>query len=369
MAFNAIPEIIDAMRQGEMVIVVDDEARENEGDLIMAASMARPQDINFMTQYGRGLVCLTLTRERCRQLSLPLMVGNTDESRATNFTVSIEASEGVTTGISAYDRAHTIRTAVAPNALPTDLKQPGHVFPIMAQPGGVLTRAGHTEAGCDLARLADLEPAAVIVEILNEDGTMARRADLESFALRHGLKLSTIEDLIRYRLEHEQTVRQVAACSMDSDYGEFRLLAFEDVINHGIHLALVKGDISPHVPVLVRVHIENTLCDVLAARSFQCHWPIRKAMQRIAEERCGVAVLLRMPTSAVSMVRQIQELQSETAQVGDDKADRVEDQRTLGIGSQILADLGVGQMRLLSAPKRYPGLGGFGLEIVEYVQD
>jgi 3,4-dihydroxy 2-butanone 4-phosphate synthase/GTP cyclohydrolase II len=368
MAFNSIPEIIDAIRQGHMVIIVDDEARENEGDLVMGASMARPQDINFMTQYGRGLVCLTLTRERCRQLNLPLMVGHTDESRATNFTVSIEASEGVTTGISAYDRAHTIRTAVAPNALPADLKQPGHVFPVMAQPGGVLTRAGHTEAGCDLARLADLEPAAVIVEILNEDGTMARRADLETFALRHKLKIGTIEDLIRYRLEHEQTVRQVAAGSMESEYGEFKLLAYEDIISHGVHLALVKGEISPDAPVLVRVHIENTLCDVLAARSLLCHWPMRKAMQRIAEAPCGVAVLLRIPNLAADIVRQIQELQSEAA-LDDDKADRVEDQRMLGIGSQILADLGVGQMRLLSAPKRYPGLGGFGLEIVEYVQD
>lgn len=367
--FDSIPDIVDDMRRGQMVIIVDDEARENEGDLVMAASMARPQDINFMTHHGRGLVCLTLTRERCRQLNLPLMVGHTGESRATNFTLSIEASEGVTTGISAYDRAHTIRTAVAPNAGASDLKQPGHVFPIMAQPGGVLTRAGHTEAGCDLARLADLEPAAVIVEILNEDGSMARRADLETFAHRHNLKIGTIEDLIRYRLEHEKTVRQVAASQLDSEYGEFRLLAYEDMIGHGIHLALVKGEISPPVPTLVRVHIENTLCDVLAARGAQCHWPMHKAMRRISKEACGVAVLLRMPGSGASIIEQIQNLRFESARESESRADRLDDQRTLGIGSQILADLGVRQMRLLSHPKRYPGLGGFGLEIVEYVQD
>ncbi len=369
MPFDTIPDIIADIRQGRMVIIVDDEARENEGDLVMAASLVRPQDVNFMAHHGRGLICLTLTRERCRQLSLPLMVGNTDEYRATNFTVSIEASEGVTTGISAYDRAHTIRTAVAPNAAPGDLKQPGHIFPLMAQPGGVLTRAGHTEAGCDLARLADLEPASVIVEILNEDGSMARRVDLEGFARRHELKMGSIEDLIRYRLEHEKTVRRVADGELDTDCGKFRLVAYEDIIGRGIHLALVKGEVSPHEPMLVRVHIESTLCDVLSARSLQCHWPLRSAMRRIAEEGRGVAVLLRIPAPAHDIIKQIEELQSEAALDDDDQADRLEHQRTLGIGSQILVDLGVKQMRLLSTRKRYHGLGGFGLEIADYIPD
>ncbi len=369
MRFDSIPDIIDDLRAGKMVIVVDDEVRENEGDLLMAASMVRPQDINFMAQHGRGLVCLTLTRERCRQLNLPLMVGNESEQRSTNFTLSIEASEGVTTGISAYDRAHTIRTAVAPNAAPADLRQPGHIFPIMAQPGGVLNRAGHTEAGCDLARLTDLEPAAVIVEILNEDGSMARRADLEKFGARHGLRIATIEDLIRYRLEHEKTVRRVAESAIATHFGDFRLVAYEDVIGRGVHLALVKGEIASRQPVLVRVHIENTLCDVLSATTSRCHWPMQAAMRRIAEEGRGVAVLLRIPAPAGDILRQIRRLSRATAVEDDDRADHVEDHRTLGIGSQILADLGVRQMRLLGAPKRYHGLGGFDLEILETIPD
>jgi 3,4-dihydroxy 2-butanone 4-phosphate synthase/GTP cyclohydrolase II len=369
MAFDSIPDVIEDLRRGKMVIVVDDEARENEGDLLMAASLVRPQDVNFMARHGRGLVCLTLTRERCRQLNLPLMVGSTDESRTTNFTVSIEAREGVTTGISAYDRAYTIRTAVAPDAKPGDLRQPGHVFPLMAQPGGVLTRAGHTEAGCDLARLADLEPAAVIVEILNEDGSMARRNDLERFAQRHGLRIGTIEDLIRYRLEHEKTVRHAAAGSLDTEYGKFKLHAYEDTIAHGIHLALVKGDIRSGGPVLVRVHIENTLCDVLLARCARYHWPIHKAMRRIAEEGRGVAVLLRIPTPAQDIIRQVEASESAAVIEDQDQGVGLEHQRTLGIGSQILADLGITQMRLLSTRKRYHGLGGFGLEIVEYIPD
>jgi 3,4-dihydroxy 2-butanone 4-phosphate synthase/GTP cyclohydrolase II len=369
MAFDSIPDVVEELRQGKMVIIVDDEARENEGDLLMAASLVRPQDINFMTRHGRGLVCLTLTRERCRQLNLPLMVGETDASRTTNFTVSIEAREGVTTGISAYDRAHTIRTAVAPDARPGDLKQPGHIFPVMAQPGGVLTRAGHTEAGCDLARLADLEPAAVIVEILNEDGSMARRNDLERFAQRHGLRIGTIEDLIRYRLEHEKTVRRVAAGFLDTEYGRFKIHAYEDTIAHGVHLAVVKGEIGPDEPTLVRVHIENTLCDVLLARGARYHWPIHKAMRRIAEEGRGVAILLRLPIPPQDIIKQVEETRSAVSVEDEDQSGGLEHQRTLGIGSQILADLGVRQMRLLSTRKRYHGLGGFGLEIVEYISD
>src|SRR5579863_3901316 len=260
---NSIEEILAELAAGHMVVMMDDEDRENEGDLIMAAEKVRPEDINFMARYGRGLICLTLTRERCRQLHLPLMVRDTDKDQTTNFTVSIEAAEGVTTGISAYDRAHTVRTAVRPDAEPADLKQPGHIFPLMAQPGGVLTRAGHTEAGCDLTRLVGLEPAAVIVEILNEDGSMARRPDLEKFAKEHQLKIGTIADLIRYRIEKEKTVVRVAERRVPTEFGEMRLLVYEDRVNKAQHLALVAGQLKPGEPTLVRVHLQDTLGDML----------------------------------------------------------------------------------------------------------
>src|SRR5512143_2760336 len=243
-SLNTIEEILQDIRQGRMVVLMDDEDRENEGDLLMAAEEVRPEDINFMARFGRGLICLTLSRERCNQLRLPLMVSDTDRERRTNFTVSIEAAEGVTTGISAYDRAHTVRTAVAPDARPEHLRQPGHIFPLMAQPGGVLTRAGHTEAGCDLVRIAGLEPAAVIVEILNEDGTMARRPQLEEFSREHGIKLGTIADLIRYRLEKERSVERIAEREVETDFGTFRLCAYEDHVNGTVHLALVHGSLD-----------------------------------------------------------------------------------------------------------------------------
>ncbi|MGI9304845.1 MAG: 3,4-dihydroxy-2-butanone-4-phosphate synthase [Gammaproteobacteria bacterium] len=350
-----------------MVVIVDDEDRENEGDLLMAASMARPQDINFMAKYGRGLICLTLTRERCRQLRLPLMVGATDSSHATNFTISIEASEGVTTGISAYDRAHTVRTAVAPNAVPEDIKQPGHIFPIMAQPGGVLTRAGHTEAGCDLTRLAGLEPAAVIVEILNEDGSMARRADLEKFAHEHHLQIGSIEDLIRYRIRHERTVRRVTQSAFPTEFGEFDLVAYEDVVNQCVHLALSMGEIDQGSPVLTRVHIEDTLGDVLMSVRKELGWPFRDALRRIAREGHGVAVLLRVPRPEAGLLTRIDSLRGAIEQPDDDDKLAPMDLRTIGIGAQILADLGVSKMRLLSAPKRLHALRGFGLEVVDYI--
>ncbi len=371
MLFNSITEILDDIRQGKMVIIVDDEDRENEGDLLMAASMVRPEDINFMARYGRGLICLTLTRERCRQLNLSLMVGNGDGeySRNTNFTLSIEAREGVTTGISAYDRAHTIRTAVAPNAVADDIVQPGHIFPVMALPGGVLTRAGHTEAGCDLARLANLEPAAVIVEILNEDGSMARRSDLELFARQHGLKIGTIEDLIRYRIEHEKTVHRVAESPFSTDFGDFDLYAYEEITGKGVHLALVKGEVRPDRPVLVRVHLENTLCDVLHSNNPACGWPLLDAMRRVAEEGTGVIVLLRMPCDPNGLIRDIGCHNFKPKAEVESKGENASNRRTLGIGAQILADLSVGKMRLLSAPQRFHGLGGFGLEVVEYVSE
>ncbi|MBW7931931.1 MAG: 3,4-dihydroxy-2-butanone-4-phosphate synthase, partial [Gammaproteobacteria bacterium] len=293
--FSDIQDIISDIRDGRMVIIVDDEDRENEGDLVMAASKVRPEDVNFMARYGRGLICLTLSRNRCQQLRLPLMVSGTDEQHETNFTVSIEAAQGVTTGISAHDRAHTIRVAVAPDACPEDLRQPGHVFPLMAQPGGVLTRAGHTEAGCDLARLAGLEPAAAIVEILNEDGTMARRPQLEAFAREHGLRIGSIADLIRFRLQHEMSVERISEQVVDTEMGRFRLCCYEDHVNRHVHLALVHGELSAGALPLVRVHVQDTIGDVLGVKNPQLGWPLRAAMRRIVAEGNGVVVLLRYP--------------------------------------------------------------------------
>lgn len=367
MEFNSTEEIIEDIRQGKMVIIVDDEDRENEGDLVMAASQVQAQDVNFMARYGRGLICLTLTEERCRQLRLPLMVAKDVSLENTNFTVSIEAAQGVTTGISAADRARTIQVAVAPEAGPEDLVQPGHIFPLMARPGGVLTRAGHTEAGCDLARLAGLEPAAVIVEILNEDGTMARRPDLEEFAGKHNLKIGTIADLIHYRIQNEKTVERIAECNLPTAYGTFRLVAFQDAIDGALHLALTRGRIRGDVPTLVRVHMQHTLCDLFSSRRADCGWPLSNALRRIAEEGCGVMVLLRQKDEARELVRQIQDYQFQDAGMSALSRESWTDLRTYGIGAQILSDLGVRKMRVLSAPKRVHGLSGFDMEVIEYV--
>lgn len=361
---NSIEEIIDDIRGGRMVIMMDDEDRENEGDLIMAATQVRPEDINFMARYGRGLVCLTLTRERCRQLRLPLMVPGTNDIYHTNFTVSIEAAEGVTTGISAHDRARTVRAAVRANAQPDDVVQPGHIFPVMAQPGGVLSRAGHTEAGCDLARMAGLEPAAVIVEILNEDGSMARRQDLERFAREHDLKLGTIADLIRYRVANEHTVERVAETAVTTDFGDFRLLAYEDQVDKAAHLALVRGEIHPDRSPLVRVHIGNTMSDLTAVHHPDFGWPLRRALERVAQEDCGVVVILRKPETPGELVDRIRGLHA--AYVAD-ASNSDPELRTYGIGAQILTDLGVQRMRVLSPPKRMHAISGFGLEVVEWV--
>lgn len=366
MEFATTQEILAELQMGRMVVIVDDEDRENEGDLLMLASHVRPEDINFMAKFGRGLICLTLTRERCRQLELPLMVTDTNDRHSTNFTVSIEAAEGVTTGISAYDRAHTIRTAVAPNTQSGDIVQPGHVFPLMAQPGGVLVRAGHTEAGCDLARLAGAEPAAVIVEILNEDGSMARRPDLERFCIEHQLKMGTIEDLIRYRIENEKTVRRVAEADLPTAHGVFRLIGFQDEVDHGLHFALVRGSPTPEEPTLVRVHLEQTICDTLGFSGADCGWPLDDVLRRIDAAGGGVAVVLRKPEPAAVLIERIRELAAGHADLRP-ATQTSTDWRMYGIGAQILADVGVGRMRLLSAPKRFHGLGGFGLEVVDYV--
>ena len=360
MKLNSTQEIIDDIRAGKMVVIMDDEDRENEGDILMAAEAVTADHVNFMAKYGRGLICLTLSEQRCKQLRLPLMVGDNRAAMETNFTVSIEAAEGVTTGISAADRATTILAAIQPDAGPDSIVQPGHIFPVMARQGGVLFRAGHTEAGCDLARLAGFEPAAVIVEILNDDGSMARRADLEKFAQRHELKIGTIEDLIRYRIENEHTVERIVETRFPTDFGEFQLYAFEDSIAQQLHLALVRGAVDPDRPVPVRVHLQNTLTDALAGTAGR-GWPLRDVMRAIDREGEGVIVFLRQPETPRQMVHRIEQMIQGHAD--DDHGD---DQRTYGIGAQILADLGVRKMRLLSAPKVFHGLRGFGLEVVDY---
>ena len=365
MSLNTIEEIIEDIRAGRMVILMDDEDRENEGDLVMAAAHVRPEDINFMARHGRGLICMTLTRERCEQLALPLMVQRNQTLHSTNFTVSIEAATGVTTGISAQDRARTVLAAVAPDAGPQDIAQPGHIFPLMAQPGGVLTRAGHTEAGCDLARLAGLEPASVIVEILKEDGSMARRPDLEVYAREHGLKMGTIEDLIRYRIENEKSVERVAENSLETEHGSFRVVAYHDSIGDVVHLGLVMGDIRPDEPTLVRVHMQDTLGDLVDAVTEGHHWTLRQSLARIAQEGRGVVVILRSnepPDALVDQLRAYHAPVPEPKQKG--KPDEL---RTYGIGAQIIADLGVQKMRVLSTPKIVHGIAGFGLEVVDYV--
>jgi len=364
MTLNTTEELLDELRAGRMVVVMDDEDRENEGDLLMAAQHVRAEDINFMARYGRGLICLTLTRERCRQLRLPLMVSETDQTQTTNFTVSIEAAEGVTTGISAHDRARTVQAAVRKDACPEDLRQPGHVFPLMAQPGGVLTRAGHTEAGCDFARLAGCEPAAVIVEILNEDGTMARRPDLERYARSHGLKIGTIADLIRYRLHNERSVERVAERGVETEFGLFQLHVYEDHVHSDVHLALVRGPLDAERPPLVRVHIAETLRDVLGIVPHGS-WSLRAALARVAEEDSGVVLVLRTRESPRDLVAAVQSLGPRNDAPGEQDAPTV--LRTYGIGAQILRDLGVTRMRVLSAPKQMHGISAFGLEVIGYV--
>ncbi|RLV59599.1 3,4-dihydroxy-2-butanone-4-phosphate synthase [Parashewanella curva] len=367
MALHSIEEIIEDIRLGKMVILMDDEDRENEGDLIMAAELVTPEAINFMATYGRGLICQTMTRARCEQLNLPLMVSNNNAQFATNFTVSIEAARGVTTGISAHDRAVTVQAAVAKDAKAADLVQPGHIFPLMAQEGGVLVRAGHTEAGCDLARLAGLEPSGVIVEILNEDGTMARRPELEVFSQKHDIKIGTIADLIEYRNTKETTVVRESECKLPTRFGEFKMVTFRDTIDNQPHFALVKGEITDNT--LVRVHLQNTFNDLLFSERNQSRsWPLDKAMERIAQED-GVLVLLGNHESGSDLLEKVKAFELEDKGELPPAAKWEGTSRRVGVGSQILAQLGVSKMRLLSSPKRYHSLSGFGLEVTEYVSE
>ncbi|MFC0676934.1 3,4-dihydroxy-2-butanone-4-phosphate synthase [Lysobacter korlensis] len=367
MSFCPIPELLEEIRAGRMVVIVDDEDRENEGDLIMAAELVRPQDINFMVTHARGLVCLSLTRERCRQLGLPPMVQSNTSPHHTNFTVSIEAAEGVTTGISAYDRAHTIRTAVRPDAGARDLSQPGHIFPLTAQPGGVLNRAGHTEAASDLALLAGLEPAGVLVEILNPDGSMARRPELEAFAREHGLKIGSIEELIRYRLETEHTVERVDAREIETEHGNFQLVSYRDRLSRALHFALLRGEADAQTPTLVRVHVQNPLADALHWRRADFGPAVGDVLAAIAREGRGALVLLGDNADPEALLARIREAPQVDA-AEPERGHAITEWRRNGAGGQILADLGLGKLRVLGTPRKQIGLAGFGLEVVEYVE-
>ncbi len=355
------PEIIDDIRRGRMVVLVDAEDRENEGDLVLAADFVTPEAINFMAMHARGLICLTLTEERCRQLALPLMVTDNRSPHGTAFTVSIEAASGVSTGISAADRARTVRVAVARHAKPADIIQPGHIFPVMAQNGGVLVRAGHTEAGCDLAEAAGLTPAAVICEIMRPDGEMARLPDLVEFAAAHGLKVGTIADLIRYRSENEKLVERVVDRPIATPYGPFRLCVYHDNAAGELHYALVKGEPSPDRPTLVRVHEPFHSIDVFDFDATRHAYSVQDAMRIIAHHKEGVIVLLRRHETPEEV------LQRFVPAAAPARAIRKWDPKLHGLGAQILRDLGVGRMRVLARPKRIPSMAGFGLEVVEYL--
>ena len=360
MMISSTQEIIEEMRAGRMVILVDEEDRENEGDLVLAAEFTTAEHINFMAKYGRGLICLTLTEQRCRQLNLPPMVQKNGTSYGTNFTVSIEAATGVTTGISAADRATTILAAVAKNAHAKSLVSPGHIFPLSAQNGGVLVRAGHTEAGCDLAALSGCEPASVICEILNEDGNMARLPDLIEFGAKHQIKIGTIADLIHYRSEHEKLVERAAERIITTPFGSMKLIAYADKISNETHLALIKGEPTAAQEVLVRVHEPLSVFDLLDSSSCTHSWNTLKAMQTICEADCGVMVLLHHNEDGADLVERIQH--------ADEPIRSQQELRNYGIGSQILVDLGVRKMKLLATPRKMPSMTGFGLEVTGYIE-
>lgn len=363
MALNTIEELIADIRLGRMVILMDDEDRENEGDLVMAGTHCRPEDINFMITYARGLVCLPMTRERCEQLKLPLMVQRNGSGYGTKFTVSIEAATGVSTGISAADRARTVQAAVAREARAEDIVQPGHIFPLMAEPGGVLRRAGHTEAACDLSRLAGLEPSGVICEIMNEDGSMSRRPDLEKFAAQHNLKIGTIADLIHYRMVNEQTVQRLETRTLPTEYGDFQLHVYKDAAGSDVHVALTKGKLDGKVLPTVRVHAVNPLRDLMHAKyQGRLGWNLQKSLKEIAGSEAGVIVMLGQDYTSADMVGHIAEFFGARP-----RSEGSGMYRNIGTGSQILRDLGVTRMRLLSSPMKFNALSGFGLEIVEYV--
>jgi 3,4-dihydroxy 2-butanone 4-phosphate synthase/GTP cyclohydrolase II len=364
----SVTEIVAELKAGRMVILVDEEDRENEGDLVLAADFVTPEAINFMARYGRGLICLTLSEERCQQLQLPPMTRSNGTRFGTKFTVSIEAAEGVTTGISAADRSRTVQAAVARNAKPTDIVQPGHIFPIRAEPGGVLMRGGHTEAGCDLAAMAGLTPASVICEILNDDGSMARLPDLMIFARQHGLKIGTIADLIHYRSANESLIERVAERTLQTQFGPLHAVAYRDKPSGEPHLALVKGQIQSDRETLVRVHEPVSILDLIETTTSQHSWTITRAMEAIAQAEQGVLVLLSCNDNAERLFAQFSQLAEidATGTCGEAETKRKTDLRTYGIGSQILRDLGVGKMHLLARPRKMPSMAGYGLQVVGF---
>ncbi|PLC52297.1 3,4-dihydroxy-2-butanone-4-phosphate synthase [Pollutimonas nitritireducens] len=364
---SPVTDIVAELRAGRQVILVDEEDRENEGDLLMAAEFVTPEAINFMVTHARGLVCLTLTEERCRQLDLPLMASRNGTRFGTNFTMSIEAAEGVDTGISAADRARTIQTAVARDAKPSDLVQPGHIFPVQAVRGGVLVRAGHTEAGCDLTALAGLTPAAVICEILKPDGTMARLPDLKLFAREHGLKIGTIADLIQYRSEHESMIERLASRRMQTPWGEFQAVAYRDLSSGAPHLALVHGTITRDTETLVRVHEPSTMLDVLFEGATSHSWSVQQALKAIVASPSGVLIMLNCQGSPDLLFSQFESWNQPV-----DHESRAGDREsrygllTYGIGAQIMRDLNVGRARLLARPRKMPSMAGFSLAVTGY---
>jgi 3,4-dihydroxy 2-butanone 4-phosphate synthase / GTP cyclohydrolase II len=360
---SPIEDIIAQLRAGRMVIVSDDEDRENEGDLLIAAEHITPEAINFMAKYGRGLICLTLTKERCEFLGLPPMAVRNGTKMSTAFTVSIEAAEGVTTGISAADRARTVQAAVSKTAKASDLVQPGHIFPLQAQDGGTLMRAGHTEAGCDLAALAGCMPSAVICEIMKDDGTMARMPDLQAFAAEHGLKIGTIADLIEYRSRTESLVQRIGERTMQTAFGEFKAIAFQDKPSQGVHLALVKGAWSEGDAIPARVHEPLSVLDALQTKSAIHSWSLQESLKYLQAQGKGVAVLLNAGESAGQLLAQF-EGQARPAQAPE--RGRM-DLRTYGIGVQILREIGVRRMMLMGKPRRMPSMAGYGVEIAGYI--
>lgn len=358
-------EIVDELRAGRMVLLVDEEDRENEGDLVIAADHVTPDAINFMARFGRGLICLTLTAERCEQLRLPPMADHNGTPFGTAFTVSIEAAEGVTTGISAADRAHTIRAAVREGARPDDLVQPGHVFPIAARPGGVLVRAGHTEAGCDLAALAGLTPASVICEVMNDDGTMARLPELKTFAAHHGLKIGTIADLIQYRSRTESIIERIAERTMQTAHGTFRAVLYRDQPSGSPHIALVRGAPSPDVDTPVRVHEPLSVLDLLETSVSTHSWTLDAAMREIAERDLGVIVLLNCGDTKEHLIDVFKAFDEEEKAAALKR--RPVDFKTFGIGAQILRDVGVSKMQVLSNPRKLGSMSGYGLEVTGFI--
>jgi 3,4-dihydroxy 2-butanone 4-phosphate synthase/GTP cyclohydrolase II len=356
---NSIEEILKDLKLGKMVILVDDEDRENEGDLLVASEFITPEHINFMSKFGRGLICLTLNEKKCKSLNLPLMVQKNEAKLGTNFTVSIDAAKGISTGISASDRAKTIKAAIKKNASEKNIVRPGHIFPLIAHPGGVLYRAGHTEAGCDLASLAGLEPSSVICEILNDDGNMARLHDLQEIAKKHDLKIGSIADLIEYRSRREKLINKIEQKKIQTSYGEMNLILYTDILSQNTHLALIKGRINKKDNVLVRVHEPLSILDFLS-NQMSHSWTPLESMKLIEKEEKGVILFLNYNESQSKLKNTLATKKNKNKQ---------DELRNYGIGSQILVDIGITKMRLLASPRKMPSMTGYGLQVTEFIDN